>query len=34
MDWKECFDKKFIKESKIDENLIYSLIKSSNNKIK
>ena len=34
MDWKECFDKKFIKELKIDKNLINSLIKSSNNKVK
>lgn len=34
MDWQECKDKKFIKEVGIDENLINSLIKSSENKLK
>jgi len=33
MDWKECVDKKFVKEVKSDENLIISLIKSSKKKI-
>ena len=34
MDWKECKDKKFVKEVSIDSNLINSLIKSSKNKLK
>ncbi len=32
MDWKECKDKKFVKEVRVDENLINSLIKSSKKK--
>ena len=34
MDWNECTYKRFIKETKIDKNLINSLIKSSENKLK
>ncbi len=34
MDWNECTHKRFIKETKIDKNLINSLIKSSENKLK
>ena len=33
MDWKECKDKNFVKEVKINENLINSLINSSKNKL-
>ena len=29
MDWKECFDKKLVKEAKLDEPLISNLVKSS-----
>lgn len=32
MDWQECKDKKFVKETSKDENLINSLIKSSKKK--
>ena len=32
MDWKECKDKGFVKGVKVDNNLISSLIKSSNKK--
>jgi len=32
MDWKECKDKGFVKDVKVDNNLISSLIKSSNKK--
>jgi len=34
MDWSDCIHKQFIKETKIDKNLINSLIKSSENKLK
>lgn len=34
MDWEECKDRGFVKEIKIDKNLINSLIKSSKNKLK
>jgi hypothetical protein len=33
MDWKECEDKKLVKQTRLDENLINSLIKSSKNKL-
>lgn len=33
MDWKECKDKNFVKEVKINENLVNSLINSSKNKL-
>jgi hypothetical protein len=33
MDWEECKDKKFVKETTSDQSLINSLIKSSNAKI-
>jgi len=32
MDWKECKDKKFVKEVRVDDNLVESLAKSSNKK--
>lgn len=34
MDWKECLDKKAAKKVNLDENLINSLIKTSENKLK
>jgi len=34
MDWSDCIHKRFIKETRIDKNLINSLIKSSENKLK
>ncbi|MEK6922593.1 MAG: hypothetical protein AABX08_02215 [Nanoarchaeota archaeon] len=34
MDWKECCDKKIAKNVKLDENLINSLKKTSENKLK
>lgn len=34
IDWDDCIHKRFVKESKIDINLINSLIKSSENKLK
>ncbi len=34
MDWNDCIHKRFIKETKKDANLINSLIKSSENKLK
>ena len=34
MDWDECMHKRFIKETETDKNLINSLIKSSENKLK
>jgi hypothetical protein len=34
MDWKECEDKKLVKEVNVDENLAASLLKSSLNKLK
>ena len=33
MDWLECNKKKFVKDVKIDKNLINSLIKSSGKKL-
>ena len=33
MDWRECVSKGFLKEIKTDENLINSLVKTSDNKI-
>ena len=33
MDWKECKDKKFVKNIHGDNNLIISLLKSSKNKL-
>ena len=33
MDWKECKEKRFVKEIKIDKSLIHSLIESSKKKI-
>jgi len=33
MDWKECIDKRFVKDTKKDENLMNSLIKSSEKKL-
>lgn len=33
MDWQECKDKKFVKDVNIDENLIKSLIKSSEKRL-
>ena len=33
MDWKECFARKFVKETKTDKNIINSLIKTSKDKI-
>lgn len=34
MDWKECLDKRIAKKVNLDENLINSLIKTSENKLK
>lgn len=34
MDWKECFDKRIVKDVKQDEELISSLKKTSDNKLK
>ncbi len=34
MDWKECLDKRTAKKVNLDENLINSLIKTSENKLK
>lgn len=34
MDWEECKNKEFVKQTKIDEGLISSLMKSSENKLK
>ena len=34
MDWDDCINKRLIKEARIDENLMNSLIKSSKNKLK
>ncbi|MEK6826021.1 MAG: hypothetical protein AABX90_00155 [Nanoarchaeota archaeon] len=34
MDWKECCDKKIAKNVKLDKNLINSLKKTSENKLK
>lgn len=34
MDWKECVDERIVKEAKSDEDMIKSLLKSSENKMK
>ena len=34
MDWKECWDKRIVKDIKKDEQLISSLIKTSENRLK
>ena len=34
MDWKECKDNKLVKEVNIDHNLIASLLKSADKKLK
>lgn len=33
LDWNECKNKRFVKEIKVDQNLVISLIKTSDNKL-